>query len=51
MRSASHGMEDPTGVAVDDVNNIYITDYGSNSVIKLNKDLILNKMCHSGVYL
>ncbi len=45
MRSLCQDIKNPTGVAVDDAENIYIADHGSNSVIKLNKDLkILNKI-------
>ncbi len=38
-------IKKPYGVAVDDADNIYIADDGSNRVIKLNKDLnIMNKI-------
>ncbi len=48
MRSASLYMENFTGVAVDDADNIYIADNGI--IIKLNKDLeILNQIRHTSL--
>ncbi len=45
MRQPSHDIKNPYGVAVDDADNIYITDYDSKRLIKLNKDLnTLNKI-------
>ncbi len=48
VKKSSHDVVDiknPKGVAVDDADNIYIADYDSNRVIKLNKDLkMLNKV-------
>ncbi len=38
-------IKDPTGVAVDDADNIYIADSGNNKIIKLDKDIkMLNEI-------
>ncbi len=39
LRSLCQDIKKPNGLAVDDADNIYIADYGSKCVIKLNKDL------------
>ena len=47
IKKSQHGFKELCGVAVDDNDNIYVTDNGSRSVFKFDKKWYTNQGCQT----